>query len=69
MKLYRNNQNSKLYTIEHLILDIKFTNRNENTGIYAYPFNFNGDVIKFLNRDHNKCNQFVVDNFTQVCEL
>jgi len=66
MNIYKNKENKKLYTIEHLIKDIKFLNNNSFTGIYAEPYNFKGETIKFLNKNHDVCKLFVDDNFEIV---
>ena len=64
MNLYRHNQNKKLYTITHLILDIHHLNNNVFAGIYAYPYKHKSKQITFLSNDKNECMNFVKDNFT-----
>lgn len=66
MNIYRNKENEKLYTIDHLILDIKHLNRNEFSGIYATPYNWVGELIYFKNKNHEKCLSFVEQNFEVV---
>jgi hypothetical protein len=66
MKLYRHKENEKLYTIDHLIRDIKHLNRNAFAGIYADPYNWKGDTIKFLSQDHQECESFIEQNFDVV---
>ena len=53
----------KLYTIDHLVLDIKHLNRNAFAGIYADPYNWKGEQIKFQNQNHDECKLFVKQNF------
>ena len=66
MNIYRNKENKKLYTIEHLILDIKHLNRNAFAGIYAEPYNCKGKQIKLQSKNHEECNFFVEQNFEIV---
>lgn len=67
MNIYRHKENKKLYTIEHLILDIRFSNLNEFAGIYAYPYNRQcDDVIMFRNKNHHECKTFIEQNFKIV---
>lgn len=72
MNLYRHKENGKLYTIEHLILDIKHLNCNGFSGIYATPYKWNGDRITYT-QDNNPQNfnpgEFVIENFDKVGEL
>lgn len=63
MNIYRHKENKKLYMIEHLILDIRHLNRNEFSGIYAVPYNWNGEQIVFQNKNHEECEFFVEQNF------
>ena len=69
MKLYRHNENQKLYTIEHLVKDIHHLNNNAFAGIYCIPHQWEGDIIKLTNNNLIDCNRFVVDTFTIVSEL
>ncbi len=66
MNIYKHKTNKNLYTIEHLILDIRHLNRNGFAGIYASPYNWKGETIKFNSQDNNKCNSFVEQNFEIV---
>ena len=66
MNLYRHKENRKLYTIEHIILDIHHLNNNEFTGIYAYPFDSNGEIIVFKGKNTDDCETFVKHNFDIV---
>ncbi|MFW5794651.1 MAG: hypothetical protein ACOCV1_04115 [Bacillota bacterium] len=68
MKIYRHKENKKLYTIEHLILDIYHLNNNEFAGIYAKPYNWKGEQIKFQSQDQKKCKVFVKENFDIVAQ-
>lgn len=68
MNIYRYNKNKKLYTIEHLIKDIKYLNNNEFAGIYATPYKWNGDEIVMKSGDEIKCKLFVERTFTKVAE-
>ncbi len=65
MNIYRHKENKKLYTIEHLILDIRHLNRNAFAGIYADPY-MEGEQIKFQNQNHEECKFFVEQNFEIV---
>jgi hypothetical protein len=71
MNLYRNKQNGKLYTIEHLVNDIKHLNCNAFSGIYARPYHWNGETIEHTLGESSPFNpkQFVKDNFEFVAEL
>ena len=69
MKIYRHKEDKNLYIIEHLILDIKHLNNNEFSGIYAEPYKWNGNTIIFQNKNHNKCLDFINNNFEAVSEL
>lgn len=66
MNIYRNKENKKLYTIEHLILDTRYLNRNAFAGIYAEPYKWNGEKIIFQNKNHKYCMDFVENNFEIV---
>lgn len=63
MNIYRHKENKKLYTIEHLILDIRHLNRNAFAGVYADPYKWKGEYIVFQNKNQDKCNIFVERNF------
>lgn len=69
MKLYRCNFDQKLYTIELLVLDIDHLNNNNFVGICAYPYNWEGRVVKFMNKDIDECISFVSQNFEVVAEI
>lgn len=69
MNLYRHKENKKLYTIEHLIKDIYHLNNNAFAGIYAEPYSWNGDNIKFQNKNHEQCKLFIEHNFEIVAHL
>lgn len=66
MNLYRYKENSKVYVIEHLILDMHHLNCNEFAGIYAYPYKWKGDVIQHRSKDHTVCKNFIDDNFEKI---
>jgi len=66
MNIYRHKKNKKLYTIDHLIRDIRHTNNNEFAGIYAEPYNWKGDRIIYQNKNHNECKLFVEENFDLI---
>ena len=66
MTIYRNKNNELLYTIEHLILDLRFLNNNSNAGIYCYPYINTGEKIVFKSRSILDCLNFVHNNFTKV---
>lgn len=66
MNIYRNNENNKLYTINHLIKDIYHLNNNEFAGIYATPYNHKDEQIIFINKDLNLCTDFVDNNFKLI---
>jgi hypothetical protein len=68
MNIYRNLENKKLYTIEHLILDIKHLNRNANAGIYATPYKFQGEEMVLKSKDKTECELFVSQNFVKIAE-
>lgn len=66
MNIYRNKINNNLYTIEHLILDIKHLNRNAHAGIYAKPYLHKGEVIKYNSKSKELCEKFVNNNFILI---
>lgn len=68
MKIYRHKTDGKLYTIKHLIKDIKFLNRNANAGIYATPYKHSGEELVFKNKVQVDCENFVFENFELVAE-
>lgn len=79
--IYRHKVNRQLYTIEHLLRDIKHTNNNIRRGIYAFPYGQQGSRICYT--FESQCNQnqidytnelfdplkFVEDHFEIVAEL
>lgn len=66
MTIYRHKENKKLYTIEHLIKDIKHLNNNEFAGIYATPYNWQGEEIIMRSKDEAKCKLFVGQTFIKI---
>lgn len=69
MTIYRNKHDDKLYTIEHIILDIKHLNNNEFAGIEAVPYLEKGDNIVLRSKDKTICERFVEQNFIYVSEF
>lgn len=81
--IYRHRQNGKLYTIEQILVDIRFTNGNEFAGVYAHPYKwetknndpFHTDVIfhktQGLLKEVKEAEgrKWVDDNFERVAEL
>ena len=75
--IYRYKKDGQLYTIEHLIHDIKNLNRNAFSGIYAYPYRWKGSKVCYTKQMHllyphqDPFNplKFVEDNFEIVAEL
>ena len=66
MNIYRHKESKKLYTIDHLILDIRHLNGNSFAGIYADPYNWKGEQVKFQNKNKEECKLFVEQNFEIV---
>ena len=66
MNIYRHKENKKLYTIDYLIMDIRHLNRNAFSGIYAYPYDWKGEQIKFINKSSKECESFLKQNFELV---
>lgn len=67
MTIFRNKDNKKLYTIEHLLVDIKFANCGGHCGFYAYPFGHSGDIIKSTkDKPDANHNNFVESKFIPV---
>jgi len=66
MNIYRHKENKKLYTIEHLLLDIHHLNNNEFAGIYAHPYNWKGDTIVYQSKSSNCCLSYVRSHFEIV---
>ncbi len=76
MNLYKHKQNNKFYTIAHLVKDMRFLNRNAFSGIYAYPYKHNSEIISYILQDKRdgkidifNPEKFVEDNFEIVAEL
>lgn len=74
--VFRHKQNKQLYTIEHLLVDLKFANLGGNTGIYAVPYKWPSNIIthtkdqarmRYVEEFNPK--KFVIDNFEIVAEL
>lgn len=68
MKIYRNKENKNLYTITHLVLDIKHLNNNEYAGVYADPYTWKGEQVIFHSKKWDECISFIRDNFEVVSE-
>lgn len=66
MHIFRHAGNGKLYILEDLILDIRYTNRNQFSGIYAHPYNHKSDVIKFPRQPYTN---LIGKIFNRVAEL
>jgi len=66
MTIFQNNTDKKTYTIEHLILDMKFANCNENAGLFIRPYLRKGETIHLKSKDVAFCKTFVVNNFIKV---
>lgn len=70
MTIFRNNNDSRLYILEHLILDIHHLNRNAFAGVYAYPLfeetRQSKVEIKKLTQSQKEVEEFVEANFTPV---
>lgn len=73
--IFKHKENGKLYTIEHFIYDIKFLNNHENTGIFAYPYYWDGKIISYTkgncDRELESFNpeKFIEENFEIYSEL
>lgn len=68
MTIFRHKKTNILYTIEHIVLDIKHTNNNENAGMYCKPYKSSGNIIHFKSKDKDKCYNFVEENFYKIAE-
>lgn len=66
MTIFRNISDKKLYTIDHLILDIKHLNNNADAGVYARPYKWKGEDITYKSKDKDKCNKFILENFIKI---
>lgn len=76
MNLYRHKTNKLLYIIDNLIIDLKIANCNGNRGIYAEPYNHQGETISYVydaldyeERENFNPLKFVSDNFDKVSEI
>lgn len=69
MTIFTNINDNKLYTVEHMIVDLRFANCGEFCGIYAYPYNWKGNTIHLKSKDINECAEFVVNNFNPVTSI
>lgn len=69
MNIYRHKESKKPYSLRHLIVDMNYANNNEFAGIYVYPYKHNGDIIRFLKKDHACCENFVFENFEVWYEI
>lgn len=68
--IFKHKETEKLYTIEHLKVDLRFLNGGAFTGIYAYPYKWDGEKITHLKKDGNfNPEKFVENNFEIVGEL
>jgi hypothetical protein len=74
--IFKHTESDKLYTIEHLKVDLRFLNGGAFTGIYAIPYKWNGKVIEHTKQDFRdgkiaefNPEKFVADNFDIVGEL
>lgn len=67
--IYRHIKNDRLYTIVHILIDVHSLSRNVlYAGIYATPYKSRGDKIRYIQKDHQACTEFVKDNFTLISE-
>lgn len=70
MTIYKHNKTNNLYTIERLIIDLRFANCNAFAGIYAYPlYSSLGELIHFNSKNEQECLEFVKDNFSKQYEI
>lgn len=69
MTIYRHKENKKLYTIEHLIYDIRFANCNAFAGVYADCYKHNGENFYFQSKNHKECTEFIEKTFEKVSEV
>ena len=68
MKIFRHKENKLLYTVEHVIHDLKHLNNNGFAGIHPHPYRHAVGVDNFYSKDHAKCYKFVSDTFDLVSE-
>ena len=74
--IFKHKESDKLYTIEHLKVDLRFLNGGAFTGIYATPYKWEGKTISHTKQDYRdgkieefNPEKFVGDNFDIVGEL
>lgn len=75
--IYKHKENGKLYTIEQLVVDMKFADCGSRTGIYAYPYRWDGESIEYTKGQHIRNStiheynpkKFVSDNFEIAGEI
>lgn len=60
MYIWKHKETGKNYMLEHLILDIRFTNRNAFAGIYAYPYGHTSEVLQCVTKDQNQIKEFIL---------
>ncbi len=69
MKIFKNKQNNKSYTIEILQSPMPFLDGNTRLGVYAYPYHWKGETIFFKSTDFNgKCKDWISENFDEIAE-
>lgn len=68
MKIYRNKKDSKLYTLEHIKVDLKFADRGARCGLYAYPYKHDSKEIFWQGVNDDKVQMIIKDNFELVAE-
>ncbi len=71
--IFKHKWSDKLYTIEHLKVDLRFLNGGAFTGIYATPYKWDGEIISHTRQDYSdgkikefNPEKFVSDNFDIV---
>lgn len=75
MTIYRNKNNKLLYTLYHLVRNIRFADNGESCGIYAEPYNHNSEtLIHTKSSAYFSCIEFNIEkyisnNFEIVTEL
>lgn len=70
--IFKHKETGKLYTIEHLIVDIKYANCGYNTGIHAFPYKWKGEIIKHIKGEsilYFNPVKFLEDNFSIISEI
>lgn len=68
MKIYRNKKDSKLYTLEHLKVDLKFADRGARCGLYAYPYKHNSEEMFWQGVNDQRAQEIIENNFYLVAE-